>query len=157
MRLVPCLHQSLLGIYALLVLFPIFLNPSLLLASNIINYSLRIRLCCCLHHRQANVSLFKLMHYFYSYPAAFGFWASSPSNNITLNPANNKTDHSLSDFQTGIGAVAHTISNMEQLTMSTLSSLFLIQHCSCWYNCLSAVLLWMGYFSFRSAWITYQD
>ena len=57
----------------------------------------------------------KLIHYFSSHPAAFGFQASTPPDNIILNSANRKTDQSLSDFQTGVGAAAHTTLDMEHL------------------------------------------
>ena len=38
------------------------------------------------------MSASKLIHYLCSHPVAFGFWASSPADNITLNPTNKKTD-----------------------------------------------------------------
>ena len=57
----------------------------------------------------------KLIHYFSSHPAAFGFGASTPPDNITLNSANRKADQSLSDFQTGVGAAAHATLDTEQL------------------------------------------
>ena len=72
----------------------------------------------------------KLIPYFSSYPAAFGFWASTPPENITLNSANRKADQPLSDFQTGVGADAHATLDTEQLIshlqvalVDTLSSL----------------------------------
>ena len=72
----------------------------------------------------------KLIHYFSSHPDAFGFWASTPPDNISLNSANRKADQSLSDFQTGIGATAHATLDTEQLIshlqvalVDTLSSL----------------------------------
>ena len=40
------------------------------------------------------MSTFKLINYFSSHPEAFGFQASSPPDNITLNAANKKTDQS---------------------------------------------------------------
>ena len=46
---------------------------------------------------------------------AIRFWSSTPSDNITLTPANRKADWSLSEFQTGIGSVP----------LSTQSSSFL--------------------------------
>ena len=46
---------------------------------------------------------------------AFGFWSSTPPDNIALTPANRKADQSLSEFQTGIGATAHATLNTEQL------------------------------------------
>ena len=46
------------------------------------------------------MSASKLIHYLSSHAAAFGFWASTPPDNITLNSANRKADQSLSDFQT---------------------------------------------------------
>ena len=55
------------------------------------------------------------IHYFSSHPAAFGFQASTPPDNISLNSANRKADQSLSDFQTGIGAAAHATLDTEQL------------------------------------------
>ena len=61
------------------------------------------------------MSASKLIHYFSSHPAAFGFWASTPPDNITLNSVNRKGDQSLSDFQTGVGATAHATLDMEQL------------------------------------------
>ena len=76
------------------------------------------------------MSASKLICYFSSHPAAFGFWASTPPDNITLNSANRKADQSLSDFQTGIGATAHTtldtelpISHLQVTLVDTLSSL----------------------------------
>ena len=53
----------------------------------------------------------KLICYLSSHPTAFGFWSSTPPDNITLTPANRKADQSLSEFQTGIGAAAHTTVN----------------------------------------------
>ena len=58
----------------------------------------------------------KLIHYFSSHPVAFGIQASSLSHNITLNPVNKKTDHSLS-FQAGIGAAAHATLDTECLIL----------------------------------------
>ena len=57
----------------------------------------------------------KLIRYFSSHPAAFGFWASTPPDNITLNSANRKADQSLSHFQTGVGTAAHATLDTEQL------------------------------------------
>ena len=39
-----------------------------------------------------NMSATKLICYFSSHPAAFGFWASTPPHNISLNSANRKVD-----------------------------------------------------------------
>ena len=61
------------------------------------------------------MSASKLIHYFSSHPAAFGFQASTAPDNIFLNSANRKADQSLSDFQTGLGATAHTTFDTEQL------------------------------------------
>ena len=76
------------------------------------------------------ISASKLIHYFSSHPVAFGFWASTPPDNISLNSANRKVDQSLSDFQTGLGATAHATLDTEQLIshlqvalVDTLSSL----------------------------------
>ena len=76
------------------------------------------------------MSASKLIYHFSSHPAAFGFWASTPPDNISLNSANRNADQSLSDFQTGVGAAAHATLDTEQLISSlwvalvdTLSSL----------------------------------
>ena len=76
------------------------------------------------------MSASKLIHYFSSHPAAFGFQASTPPENIPLNSSNRQVDQSLSDFQTGLGATAHATFDTEQLIsclqvalVATLSSL----------------------------------
>ena len=76
------------------------------------------------------MSASKWICYFSSHPAAFGFQASTPLDNISLNSANRKVDQSLSDFQTGLGATAHATLDTEQLIshlqvalVDTLSSL----------------------------------
>ena len=61
------------------------------------------------------MSASKLIHYFSSHPAAFGFQSSTQPDNITLTPANRKADQSLSEFQTGIRAAGHATLNTEQL------------------------------------------
>ena len=65
------------------------------------------------------MSASELIHYFSSHPATFGFQAALPPDNITLNPANNRTDQSLSDFQTGFGAAAHATLDTQQLISYT--------------------------------------
>ena len=45
------------------------------------------------------MSASKLIHYFSSHPAAFGFQASTPPDNISLNLANRKVDQSPSGFR----------------------------------------------------------
>ena len=76
------------------------------------------------------MSASKLLHYFSSHPAAFGFRASTPPDNISLNSVNRKVDQSLSDFQTCVGATAHATLDTEQIIsclqvaiVDTLSSL----------------------------------
>ena len=76
------------------------------------------------------MSASKLICYFSSHPATFGFWVCIPPDNITLNSANRKADQYLSDFQTDVGATAHANLDMEQLIshfqvvlVDTLSSL----------------------------------
>ena len=61
------------------------------------------------------MSASKLILYFSSHPAAFGFWSSTPPDNVTLTSANSKADHNLSDFQTGVGGAAHAMLDTEQL------------------------------------------
>ena len=63
------------------------------------------------------------MHYSSSHPTAFGFHTSLPPDNITLNPANKKTDQSLSCFQTGIGEAVHAILDVEHLISHTRTAL----------------------------------
>ena len=72
----------------------------------------------------------KLICYFSSHHAAFGFLSSTPPYNITLTPAKRKADQSVLEFQTGIGAVSHATLNMVHLIshlrvtlVDTLSSL----------------------------------
>ena len=61
------------------------------------------------------MSASKLLCYFSSHPAAFGCQSSRLPDNITLTPAIRKADQSLSEFQAGIGAAAHTTLDTEQL------------------------------------------
>ena len=61
------------------------------------------------------MSVSKLIHYFSSHPSPFGFWASTPPDDITLNSANRKADQSLLDFQIGVGATAYATLDTEQL------------------------------------------
>ena len=121
MRLMPFL-QSFQVFYALLVIFLIILDCSLLLASNLINYGARqgFAFACT---KPVKMSASKLIHYFSSHPAAFGFQASLPSDSITLNPASKSTGQSLSYFQPGIGAAAHATLDKEQLISHTRSTL----------------------------------
>ena len=53
------------------------------------------------------MSASKLIQYFCSHAAVFGFQSSSLPHNITLNSVNRKADQSLSEFQTGIGVAAY--------------------------------------------------
>ena len=71
------------------------------------------------------MSASKLICYFSSHPAAFGFQASTPPDNISLNSANRKVDQSLSDFQTGLGALdtEQLISHLQVALVDTPSSL----------------------------------
>ena len=69
------------------------------------------------------MSASKLICYFSSHPTAFGFWASTPPDNITLNSANRKADQSLSDFQTHFGVAAHATLDMVHLISCLLVTL----------------------------------
>ena len=76
------------------------------------------------------MSASKLIHYFPSHPAAFGFQSLTPPDNTTLTFANRKVVQSLSDLLTGVGAAAHATLDTEQLIshlrvalLDTLSSL----------------------------------
>ena len=59
------------------------------------------------------ISASQLFHYSSSHPTAFAFWASTSTDNITLNSANRKAHQSLSDFQTGVSATAHATPDMQ--------------------------------------------
>ena len=89
------LHQSSQGSYTWLIPFLILLNFSLLLASNLVSYNARLEYYLPVP-MAVKMSASKLIVHFSSYPAALGFQSSSPPDNITLNPANRKTDLSLS-------------------------------------------------------------
>ena len=76
------------------------------------------------------MSVSKLIRYFSSHPAVFGFWSSTALDNITLMSTNRKAGQSLSDLQTGVVAAAYATLDTEQLIshlratlLDTLSSL----------------------------------
>ena len=77
------------------------------------------------------MSASKLIHYFSSHPTGFGFQASTPPDNITLNSANRKFDQSLLKFSDWYWCcTAHATLDTEQLIshlqvalVDTLSSL----------------------------------
>ena len=54
------------------------------------------------------MSASKSNHYLSVHLVPFWFWASSLSENITLNGTYKKTDQISSDFQADIGAASHT-------------------------------------------------
>ena len=95
------------------------------------------------------MSASKLIHYFSSHPAAFGFQSSTPLDNITLSSTNRKADQSLSDLQTGVGAAAHATLDTEQLIshLSDLPFLILFPLCLILREALSLCLKCMIYFS----------
>ena len=100
------------------------------------------------------MSTSKLIHYFSSHPAAFGFRASTPPDNISLKSANRKVDQSLSDFQTGLGATAHATLDTEQL-IPCLQVAWLILFPHCWRprEMLYLCLKYVNYFSrFMAFW-----
>ena len=71
------------------------------------------------------MSTSKLNQYFSGYPAALGFQASLPPDNITLNPDNKKTNQILPDFHTVIGATVYATLNIEQLISHTRAALLI--------------------------------
>ena len=126
----PLHLQSLLGFYAQLVPFLIILSCSLLLAIHTHKLWCQARALLSPVSLATKMSASKLIRYFSSHPAAFGFWASTPPDNISLNSANRKVYQSLSDVQTGLGAAAHATLDTEQhisclqvALVDTLSSL----------------------------------
>ena len=99
------------------------------------------------------MSASNLIRYFSSHPAAFGFWASTPPDNISLNSANKKADQSLSDFQTTVGATAHATLDTEQLISCLQVALFDTHpHCQrlreMLYLCLKCVNCFSGFMAF---------
>ena len=124
------LLQSFLGFSTQLVPFLIILScrlaPSILTCKLWCQARALLAPVCLATKKSAS----KLIHYFSSHPGAFGFRASSPPDNISLNSANGKVDQSLSDFQTGVGAATHAtlyteqlISHLQVALVDTLSSL----------------------------------
>ena len=100
------------------------------------------------------MSTSKLIHYFSSHPAAFGFRASTPPDNISLNSANRKADQSLSDFR-----LVWVPLHMLLLTQNNLFLIFrlpwliLIPHCQRLREMLYLCLKCVNYFSrFVSFW-----
>ena len=73
------------------------------------------KLWCQAKSLATKMSASKLICYFSSHPVAFGFWSSSPPDNITLTSANRKADQFPSYFQTGSSAAAHATLDTEQL------------------------------------------
>ena len=65
------------------------------------------------------MSASKVIHYFSNQLAAFGFWASLPPNNITVDPVYKRIDQSPPDIHTGICAAAHATLDTEQLIYHT--------------------------------------
>ena len=112
--LLPLL-QSNLGFSTWLVPFLIILSCSLFPSIHTRKLWCQARALLAPVSLATKMSASKLICYFSSHPAAFGFWASTPPDNISLNSANRKADQSLSDFQTGVGAASHATLDMEQL------------------------------------------
>ena len=92
--------------------------------------------------------------YFSSHPAAFGLWASTPPDNITLNSANRKADQSLSDFQTGVGATAHATLDMEQL-ISHLRIALVDTTFPCYLMLRMVLYLWLECVNYFSRFMTF--
>ena len=93
------------------------------------------------------MSASKLIHYISSHPAAFGFQASTPPDNITLNSANRKADQFLSDFQTGVDTTACATHDTEQLgSCLRVALLILFPHYSMLREVLYQFLKCMNYF-----------
>ena len=87
------------GFLTWLVPVLIILDHSLLLEINCINYGARLGIYFYLYHRQVKCQPLKLIHYFPSHQQAIGLCTSSAPDNITLNPANKRTDWSLLTFR----------------------------------------------------------
>ena len=71
---------------------------------------------------------FKLINYFSSYPAVFGFWASSPPDNITLIPANKKTDQRFFFPMVRLALVQLFLPLQTQSSLSLIPQLLMLIH-----------------------------
>ena len=109
------------------VIFLIILDHSLLLASNLVNYGARLGVLLLLVPQAGKMSASKLIKYFSSHPAAVGFQAFLPPDNITQNPANKRPDQCPSDFHTGTGVAAHVTLDTEHLISHTRSAIWFSQ------------------------------
>ena len=76
------------------------IDCSFLLRSNVVSYGGRLGHSFYLYYRQIKCQSLCWFITFSSHPAVFGFQASLPLDNITLNPANKRINQRLSDFQT---------------------------------------------------------
>ena len=98
----------------------------------------------------------KWICYLPSHPGAFGSQASSPSDNITLNPAIKRTDQSLPDFPTGICEIADATLDTENLIsymllfrvlmVGWLQLLKYVKYQDSWHSrqyCLDRLLIWL--------------
>ena len=92
-------------------------NSKLQLAPSIRSHKLwcQARALCAPVSLTTKMSASKLIHYFSSHLAAFGFQSCTPPDNITMTSANKKADQNLSDFQTGVGAAAYATLDTVQL------------------------------------------
>ena len=148
-----CLLQSLLGFSDWFVPFLIILSHSLLLAFELINCGTRLGALLAPVSLATKMLASKLIHYFSSHPSAFGFQASTPPDNISLNSANRKADQSLLDIQTDVGATAHATLDTEQLISHLwVPLLILFPHCLrlrvMLYLCLKCVNYFSGFMTF---------
>ena len=109
-NLMVFLHQSHQGIYGQLVPFLILSSHRLLLASNLISYGARLESCLCLCLWQA-----KLIWYFSSHLAVFGFWShwSHQITSLWILPTGKQIR--VPDLQTGNSATAHATLDAEQI------------------------------------------
>ena len=94
MSLMPLPHQSLGFLHSIPSL--IVLNCSFIPGSNFMSYNARLGLYFCMFHFQTEL--------FYSYPAAFGFYTATLSNNIVLSTSmrGNKVNIGFCLFKSGL-------------------------------------------------------
>ena len=88
----PLHLQSLQDFWAGSVVFLILLNHSLPLALGLLNCGARLEGIPAPVLLATKMSASKLIHFFSSHFAAFGFRSSTPPDNTTLTPANRKAD-----------------------------------------------------------------
>ena len=98
------------------------------------------------------MSASKLVPYFSSHPAAFGFWACTPTDNISLNSANRKADQSQIFRLLLLPLLMLLLTQSNSFLVFRLPLLILFPHClrlrEVLYLCLKCVNYFFGFMAF---------